>query len=203
MIRRIIPPRHIPTNLMLYSMGYCCGKYSLGTHSSVDHLVIWFPYSLSIYTFAWYRRETPDETEITSLPPSVHPALQELVFACLRASPNERPSFKVICGLMDLLFLQIHLINQDYLEIMKKESNSNNNSNEVDSIQQRVLREKYDGLSEDLMEDILSFLSVQGKTISSNFHSYIFVWRNPADWLLILLFSFSRRMDASDSHMDV
>ncbi len=122
-----------------------------------------------------YDRETPDETEIASLPSSVHPVLQQLVFACLRASPDERPSFKVISALMDLLFLQIHLINQDYLEMTKENNNNNsdddNNNNNNNNNIQRVLKEKY-GLNGELMEDILTFLSskqpLQGKAIPSS-----------------------------------
>ncbi len=59
---------------------------------------------------------------------------------------------------MDILFLQIHLINQDYLQRMKEygPSNSSDNYPPIQDIQSD-LKEKY-GLSNETMQDILSFL---------------------------------------------
>ncbi len=140
-------------------MESCCGKYSTGTISLlspiyVDQLLFSF-HLLYIYPSP-FSRETPDETEINSLPPSVHPVLRQLISACLRASPNDRPSFKVISAFMDILFLQIHLINQDYLEMAMKKDKDQTTKEGI----QRELAKKYQ-LNEGIMEEILLFLSSQ------------------------------------------
>ncbi len=87
-----------------------------------------------------YNRDRED----TVLPLSVHPVLQQLVFACVRASPNDRPSFKVICGLLDILFSQIHLINRDYLEMKKGRNNQNDNDEDKITITIAIRRQRRD-----------------------------------------------------------
>ncbi len=68
---------------------------------------------------------------------------------------------------MDILLLQIHLINQDYLEMITKDSpdsdNNNNNDNENRNYEriQAELKERHYGLNDELLKEILSFLSSQ------------------------------------------
>ncbi len=178
----------IQANLMWYSLGYYYGRYSPGNIiyiSCLSSLSISRSSLLLSYVFYEYlcNRATPEEIEIQSLPPSgIHPLLGQLLFACLSPSPNARPTFKTICGVLDILLVQFHLLRREYLQLADKsnihtnavnstttthnnnDNNNNNNNNykeEEKDEKTSLLREKYN-LDEVLMDDILeSFLVLE------------------------------------------
>ncbi len=142
-------------------------------------------------------RETPEEVEIQTLPSSAHPLFKQLLFACLRSSPQARPNFKTICGVIDILLVQVYLIHQDYLENRdtlwrnmdtgKEKRKDNNNMDEDDNNNNKnvrvkdtdsafnyrsILGEKYE-IDEELVSDILEYVQSQG--IYNFPHSFISV----------------------------
>ncbi len=76
--------------------------------------------------------------------------MKELVLACIHSSPTSRPNFRTICDILDILFIQVHVINQDLLELYKKEDDSDCNF-------PLILKDKY-GLDEELMKSIVAGL---------------------------------------------
>ncbi len=95
--------------------------------------------------------------------------MKELVFACLRPSPEGRPNFQIISCVLDVLLLQVYIINQEFIQLQTEDinnNNNNNNNNDISSRSRTLLREKYKDLNEELMDDILGVLPQcqQGKT---------------------------------------
>ncbi len=92
--------------------------------------------------------------------------MKELVFACLRPSPEGRPNFQIISCVLDVLLLQVYIINQEFIQLKRDDKNNNNNNNNNDSNSKTLLRGKYKDLNEELMDDILGVLPQcqQGKT---------------------------------------
>ncbi len=80
--------------------------------------------------------------------------MKELVLACIHSSPTSRPNFRTICDILDILFIQVHVINQDRLELYNKKKKEEHDS---DCNHPLVLKDKY-GLDEELMKSIVAGL---------------------------------------------